>query len=271
MILNNLFLFILPDFCTRLFALFELDTHENRLIDLKWEKVSIVGCTVLYVLTLLLCDERQTEKRSMRLSMDISSKALVSFFYFFVCRSTLNAKEKKHILMQFSMGARQKGQEAIFYIWVPFGHLSTMQSALKIDFTWSIELKFIWYWAKVKIFWWIPSLRFIIKFPLLHIALLSQLTLRLWSQFIPAHPSSSHKTFILPYRKQDELKLSPFLLKLQGTVVILGLMLCDKLTAAFSRWGRIWCEEQEIAVHWQKSIAFHTFLKSDRLQMMKGY
>ena len=94
----------------------------------------------------------------------LAAKRSSLFFYFFVCRSTLNAKEKKHILMQFSMGARQKGQEAIFYIWVPFGHLSTMQSALKIDFTWSIELKFIWYWAKVKIFWWIPSLRFIIKF-----------------------------------------------------------------------------------------------------------
>ena len=43
MILNNLFLFILPDFCTRVFALFELDTQAS--ID-RFEMGKSVHCWV---------------------------------------------------------------------------------------------------------------------------------------------------------------------------------------------------------------------------------
>lgn len=107
--------------------------------------------------------------------MDISSQAIVFYIFFsFVDRHWM-WKKKTHLDAIFNGWETKRANRNNFL------HLiasCAKQSALKIDFAWSIELKFIWYWKKVKIFWCIPSSWVIIESSLLqNIALLSQLML----------------------------------------------------------------------------------------------
>jgi hypothetical protein len=154
MILNNLFLFILPDFCTRVFRLIW-----NRHTRIDWsiwngKKCPLLGarCCVCFD-TSPLASRGKQKRDPWDYRWTLAAKRS-SLFYFFVCRSTLNAKEKKtHLDAIFNGWKTKRAKSDSLLSRVPVG---AKLSALKIDSARSIELKFIWYWTKVKIFLCIP-------------------------------------------------------------------------------------------------------------------
>jgi hypothetical protein len=127
MILNNLFLFILPDFCTKVFSPYLNSTHTRNPID-RFEmgkKCPLLNCTVLCMFWHFSFSTTRGKQRSMRLSMDISSKMLVSVFFLFssVDRHWMWKKRKTHLDAIFYGWWDKKGKKRFVYSWVPVGSL----------------------------------------------------------------------------------------------------------------------------------------------------
>lgn len=148
MILNNLFLFILPSsgerlffFCAKVFSPFLNSTHNHSgLIDLKWEReVSIVGdaCTVC------VCFDtspfRKGNPRDYRWTLTGES------LFIFVNRHWMLRRRRgtSWCNVQWDGEAEKKGKNDLFTAELPVG---TLWSTLRIDSARSIGLKFIWYW-----------------------------------------------------------------------------------------------------------------------------
>lgn len=155
MISNNLFLFILL-ISAQSASPFLNSTQNKRWID-RFEmgkKCPLLGahgvCMFWHV------SFYKTRDRSIRLSMDISSD-LLRF-----CLSIDSARtwswmwrKETHLDAIFNGWVRQKGQKTIC---LQLSASLPLWSTLKIDSARSIGFLFIWYWAKVKIFWFLALL-----------------------------------------------------------------------------------------------------------------
>lgn len=152
MIFNNLFLFILPGLCaTSALPSPFLWAEQSQRTAIDWsiwngKEVSIVGCTVCkYVLTLLLFEIRRSiDPQDYRWTLTAKRSSL-----FLSCRLLEGEETSSTSWCNFQWVRNKKGRKRFIFSWLPVGSL---WSTLKIDFARSIELKFIWYWMKVKIF-----------------------------------------------------------------------------------------------------------------------
>lgn len=209
MILNNLFLFILLDFCTRVFRL--IWTRHTQQIDWSiWngKKVSIVGCTVLCMFWHFSFSTRGNKQKRDPWDYRWTLAAKRSSLFFSSVDRYWMRKKRNTSWCNFQWMRDKKGKKRFVYSWVECQLvLLAKRSALKIDFPWSIELKFIWYWTKVKIFSCIPSSS---SLCCLVIATCAVFMISIYTQ---AHPSSSHKLFILPVaRNRREFGADAFLI-----------------------------------------------------------
>lgn len=150
---NNLFLFILEvSFLHRVSSPF-LNSSSIELIDGKWEKVSIVECAgsthrvcLFWHFSLVSGDEIHS-----RLSTDINSKTIFIHCFVEFCRISGETRHSKPA----SLRRKETHLDAIFNGWATQKGQNRFVSSLPYcgsHYARSIELIFIWYWAKVKIF-----------------------------------------------------------------------------------------------------------------------
>lgn len=220
MILNNLFLFILPDFCTRVFRL--IWTRHTRI---DWSIWNGKKCPLLAARCCVCFDtsplrREVNRKRSMRLSMDISSKTLVFFAFSSVDRHWMR-KKRNTSWCNFQWTGDKKGKKRFFTSECQLGEAERIKNRFYMV-NWTQIYLILNESQNISVHSFAPHHRRV-SFAADRFVITAYTAS--WSQFTRAHPSSSHKLFILPCRKRDERKIICFSFEIIRNRRELGLML----------------------------------------------